>query len=70
MLVAGFFEQLSARGVAEAKVVVAGRNSTAISLYRQAGFGAVEELELHRGSKSLLMRWPSTLSESTAADGS
>jgi ribosomal protein S18 acetylase RimI-like enzyme len=69
ILVTGFFEQLAARGVTSARVVVGGSNSAAISLYRRAGFDTVEELELHRGSKSLLMKWPSTLSDSRTVDG-
>jgi ribosomal protein S18 acetylase RimI-like enzyme len=69
MLVAAFFDELSDRGTAAAKVVVGGGNSGAISLYRRAGFGNDEQLEVHRGSQSLVMYWPTTRSGPIPLDG-
>jgi ribosomal protein S18 acetylase RimI-like enzyme len=69
MLIAAFFDELSDRGTAAAKVVVGGGNSGAISLYRRAGFGNDEQLEVHRGSRSLVMYWPTTRSGPIPLDG-
>ena len=63
LLVEGFLHEVTARRETAAHVVVAADNDAATALYRKAGFGTVERFELHQGTDSLLMQWP------TAPDG-
>lgn len=57
MLVEEFLAEVTRRGGDAAYVVVAAGNEKAIALYRRAGFQAVDQFELHQGTKSLLMQW-------------
>jgi ribosomal protein S18 acetylase RimI-like enzyme len=56
-LVGAFLEELRARGVARAAVVVGADNEPAIAMYRRAGFGDDRVLELHSGTPSLRLAW-------------
>lgn len=56
-VLAAFLHQVGTSGATEAYVVVGADNAGAIGLYRRAGFGPVEEFELHAGTRSLLMQW-------------
>jgi ribosomal protein S18 acetylase RimI-like enzyme len=60
LLVEGFLHQVTTRGEKVAHVVVAADNDAAEALYRKAGFSTVERFELHQGTDSLLMQWPTT----------
>jgi len=57
-LVEGFLSEIGERGRDAAHVVVGAENTTAVALYRRAGFHTAERFELHRGTESLLMQWP------------
>jgi ribosomal protein S18 acetylase RimI-like enzyme len=57
LLVGSFLDEVGARGADAAHVVVGADNRSAVSLYQQAGFVAVERFELHAGTESLLMQW-------------
>lgn len=56
-LVAGFLDEVRRRGGDEAYVVVGALNQGAVSLYRRTGFELDQELELHPGTKSLVLCW-------------
>jgi ribosomal protein S18 acetylase RimI-like enzyme len=56
-LVGAFLDEVRSRGVARATVVVGADNTAALSMYRRAGFGDEEELELHPGTRSLRLTW-------------
>ncbi len=56
-LVEELLEELSRRGVRQARVMVASNNPRAIGLYEAAGFRPAARLELHRGTPSLLLTW-------------
>jgi ribosomal protein S18 acetylase RimI-like enzyme len=58
LLVEGFLNEVTRRREDAAHVVVAGDNEAATALYRKAGFRTVERFELHHGTESLLMQWP------------
>jgi ribosomal-protein-alanine N-acetyltransferase len=58
LLVDGFFDEISRRGMDNAQVVVGADNAAAVALYGRAGFVGVRTFELHRGTTSLLMRRP------------
>ena len=58
LLVKGFLSEVSRRRQHAAHVVVAANNETAVALYRRAGFHMVERFELHAGTESVLMQWP------------
>ncbi len=60
LLVEGFLTEIRGRGQDAAHVVVAADNDAAASLYRRAGFWTVERFEMHHGTESLLMQWPSS----------
>jgi ribosomal protein S18 acetylase RimI-like enzyme len=60
LLVASFLDEAAARGCQAAHVVVGADNAPAISLYEGAGFMTTERFELHPGTESLLMLWPTT----------
>jgi ribosomal protein S18 acetylase RimI-like enzyme len=55
-LVEGFLAEVARRGAVSARVVVGAANHRAVDLYRRAGFDALEEFELHRGTRSLRLR--------------
>jgi ribosomal protein S18 acetylase RimI-like enzyme len=55
-LVDGFLSELERRGVRRAQVVVGADNTAAIALYEDRGFETDGSFELHRGTRSLLMR--------------
>ncbi len=59
LLVEGFLSEVGRRGQQGAYVVVAEDNETAVALYQRNGFRMVERFELHSGTQSLLMQWPS-----------
>jgi glycosyltransferase involved in cell wall biosynthesis/ribosomal protein S18 acetylase RimI-like enzyme len=56
-LVEELLEELSRRGVRQARVMVASNNPRAIGLYEAAGFRPAAHLELHQGTPSLLLTW-------------
>ena len=60
LLVNGFLDEIGRLGQNSAHVVVAADNEKAVALYARAGFHMAERFELHRGTESLLMRWPAT----------
>jgi ribosomal protein S18 acetylase RimI-like enzyme len=57
LLVEGFLTEVGRRGQRAAHVVVAEDNETAIALYQRTGFRTIERVELHSGTKSLVMQW-------------
>ena len=59
LLVEGFLTEVGRRGQRAAFVVVAEDNETAVALYQRNGFRMVERFELHSGTQSLVMQWPS-----------
>jgi ribosomal protein S18 acetylase RimI-like enzyme len=59
LLVEGFLTEVGRRGQRGAYVVVAEDNESAVALYQRNGFRMVERFELHSGTQSLLMQWPS-----------
>jgi ribosomal protein S18 acetylase RimI-like enzyme len=59
VLVAAFLAEVARRGGTGACVVVGADNARAISLYRRTGFSLEDDFELHRGTRSLLLRRPS-----------
>jgi ribosomal protein S18 acetylase RimI-like enzyme len=61
LLVEGFLTELERRQGSAAHVVVAAENKSAIALYRRTGFQTVKRFELHSGTESLVMQWPSGL---------
>jgi ribosomal protein S18 acetylase RimI-like enzyme len=64
LLVEAFLAEVGQRSAHSAQVVVAADNKPAVALYERSGFRQVERFQLHRGTESLLMRWP------TPPDGS
>jgi ribosomal protein S18 acetylase RimI-like enzyme len=56
-LVRAFLEEVRARGAQRATVVVGADNDAAIAMYRRAGFGNDDRLEVHRGTPSLRLTW-------------
>jgi len=56
-LVEAFVAEVSARGATSADVVVGAQNLRAVSLYRHYGFETEQDTEVHRGTRSLRMRW-------------
>lgn len=56
-LVEAFLEEVAARGLSAAHVVVAADNSSAVGLYERTGFVAAGRFELHPGTESLVMQW-------------
>ncbi len=61
LLVRGFLTEVQRRKGCAAHVVVAADNEIAIALYRRAGFHTVKRFELHSGTESLVMQWPSAI---------
>ncbi|HVM63690.1 MAG TPA: GNAT family N-acetyltransferase [Acidimicrobiales bacterium] len=57
-LVGAFVDEVRSRGIGRAAVVVGASNASAVAMYRRAGFGGDEELEVHRGTPSLRLTWP------------
>ena len=57
-LVDGFVDEIGRRGAGAAQVVVGVHNAAAVALYGRAGFVAERTFELHRGTRSLVMRRP------------
>jgi ribosomal protein S18 acetylase RimI-like enzyme len=55
-LVEAFLRRATATSAATARVVVGAGNAAAVELYRRAGFEPESDLEVHRGSASLVMR--------------
>ncbi len=55
-LVEAFLAEAARRGCVSARVVVGASNDAAVALYGRGGFEAVESLEVHEGTPSLLMR--------------
>jgi ribosomal protein S18 acetylase RimI-like enzyme len=58
LLVEGFLTEIRERRQDAAHVVVAADNDAAAALYRKAGFRTVKRFEMHHGTESLLMQWP------------
>ncbi len=54
-LVEGFLGELERRDLHAAHVVVGADNATAIAMYRRSGFSPTRSLEMHRGTRSVLM---------------
>jgi ribosomal protein S18 acetylase RimI-like enzyme len=59
LLIEGFLTEVRRRGQRAAHVVVGEDNERAVALYRRIGFRTVERFELHSGTTSLVMQWPS-----------
>jgi ribosomal protein S18 acetylase RimI-like enzyme len=59
LLVEGFLAEVGRRGQRAAFVVVAADNEAAVALYGRNGFRMIERFELHSGTESLIMQWPS-----------
>jgi len=57
VLVRAFLDEVVARGGDAAQVVVGAANTSAVALYRQAGFVESRRFELHSGTESLLLEW-------------
>ncbi len=57
-LVEGFLTEVKRQNECAAHVVVAANNQNAIALYRRSGFHVVKRFELHSGTESLVMQWP------------
>jgi ribosomal protein S18 acetylase RimI-like enzyme len=55
-LVDAFVQRATASGAATARVVVGAGNTAAVELYRRAGFASQSDVEVHRGSASLVLR--------------
>jgi ribosomal protein S18 acetylase RimI-like enzyme len=55
-LAQAFLEASAREGANSARVVVGSENAAAIALYERYGFAIARELELHAGSRSLIMR--------------
>jgi ribosomal protein S18 acetylase RimI-like enzyme len=64
LLVEGFLNEVRRRQQSAAHVVVAADNATAVALYRRNGFHMVKRFELHSGTESLVMQWPTPDTES------
>jgi ribosomal protein S18 acetylase RimI-like enzyme len=64
LLVEGFLNEVRRRQQSAAHVVVAADNATAVALYRRNGFHMVKRFELHSGTESLVMLWPTPDTES------
>ena len=58
LLVEGFLAEIGRRRQEAAHVVLAADNEAAAALYRRAGFRTVQRFQMHRGTESLLMQWP------------
>jgi ribosomal protein S18 acetylase RimI-like enzyme len=59
-LVDAFFAEVDARGDRSAYVVVASHNDRAIRMYGRAGFVPGGTVELHAGTRSLVLQWDRT----------
>ncbi len=57
-LTRGLQDELTRRGVTEAKVVVAAENAAALALYRATGFRSAGVVDVHRGRRSEVLVWP------------
>jgi ribosomal protein S18 acetylase RimI-like enzyme len=57
-LTRGLQDELTRRGVTEAKVVVGADNAAALALYRSTGFRSVGVVDVHRGRRSEVLVWP------------
>jgi ribosomal protein S18 acetylase RimI-like enzyme len=57
-LVEAFFAAAAHTGAQSARVVVGSENHAAIRMYQRAGFRVARKVELHAGTRSLLMRTP------------
>ena len=56
-LVEAFLTEVGNRSVDRANVVVGASNAAAIALYRRSGFREIQQMEVHAGTRSLLMGW-------------
>ncbi len=52
-----FLDAMAARGSTEVRVVVGADNDTAVGLYRRLGFADAATIEVHAGTRSLLLVW-------------
>ncbi len=52
-----FLDAMERRGVPEVRVVVGADNDTAVGLYRKLGFVDAATIEVHAGTRSLLLVW-------------
>ncbi|MGH9151784.1 MAG: GNAT family N-acetyltransferase [Acidimicrobiales bacterium] len=50
--------ELARRGVGAARVVAARDNEAALALYRACGFRVASEMQVHRGTTSVVLVWP------------
>jgi len=57
-LTRGLQDELTRRGVTEAKVVVGADNAAALALYRATGFRSAGVVDVHRGRRSEVLVWP------------
>jgi ribosomal protein S18 acetylase RimI-like enzyme len=57
-LVSCFQAELARRGTTTARVVVSADNAAAIATYRSCGFETAARIEVHRGHRSEVLRWP------------
>ncbi len=64
LLVEGFLNEVRGRQQRAAHVVVAADNATAVALYQRNGFHTIKRFELHSGTESLVMQWPTPDTES------
>jgi ribosomal protein S18 acetylase RimI-like enzyme len=66
LLVEGFLAEIERRGQDAAHVVIGANNEASRALYGRAGFHTVKRFEVHPGTESVLMQWPTR----SDADGS